>query len=85
MNIFQFSKCDLRCWSPLPLRLIVGCGFLEHGYAKLAHNPERFVTILHGLGVPAPLLMGWATIVVELLGELAVLLGVFVPLAATRA
>ena len=55
---------------------------MEHGYAKLIHGPERFVAILHTLGVPAPELMGWATIMVELLGGLAVLLGAFVPVAS---
>ena len=55
---------------------------MEHGYAKLIHGPERFVAILHTLGVPAPELMGLATIMVELLGGLAVLLGAFAPLAS---
>ena len=34
------------------------------------------------LGVPAPHLMGWLTILVEILGGLAVLLGALVPLAS---
>src|SRR2546428_11029322 len=55
---------------------------MEHGYAKLVHGPENFVGILHALGVPAPALMGWATILVELVGGLAVLAGAFVPLVA---
>ena len=38
--------------------------------------------ILHALGVPAPALMAWITVLVELLGGLAVLLGAFVPLAS---
>jgi putative oxidoreductase len=75
-------KWNLHRWSPLPLRLIVGYGFTEHGYAKLIHGPERFVAILHALAVPAPELMAWATIMVELLGGLAVLLGAFIPLAS---
>jgi putative oxidoreductase len=82
MDIRKPCKWHLDRWSPLPLRLIVGYGFLEHGYAKLSHGPERFVTILHALGVPAPQLMAWATIIVELLGGLAVLLGAFVSLAS---
>jgi len=80
VNISQFSNSSLRYWSPLPLRLIVGYGFIEHGYAKLIHNPERFFAILHALGVPAPALMGWLTIVVELLGGLTVLVGALIPL-----
>lgn len=69
-------------WAPLPLRLIVGYGFLEHGYAKLARGSDSFGHILHALGVPMPELLAWATILVELLGGAAVLLGAFVPLAS---
>jgi len=69
-------------WYALPLRLIVGYGFMEHGYAKLARGPESFTAILHALGMPAPALLAWATILVELVGGLAVLLGAFVPLAS---
>ena len=60
-------KWNLHRLSTLPLRLIVGYGFMEHGYAKLIHGPERFVAILHALAVPVPELMAWATIMVELL------------------
>jgi putative oxidoreductase len=82
MDILNLPKWNLHRWSMLPLRLMVGYGFMEHGYAKLIHGPERFVTILHALAVPAPELMAWATIMVELLGGLAVLLGTFIPLAS---
>jgi putative oxidoreductase len=61
---------------------MVGYGFMEHGYAKLLKGPDAFASILHVLGVPAPHLMAWATILVELLGGLAVLLGAFLPLAS---
>jgi putative oxidoreductase len=67
-------------FSPLPIRLIVGYGFMAHGYAKLVKHPENFVAILHALGVPAPHLLAWATIVVELLGGFAILVGAFMPL-----
>jgi hypothetical protein len=33
-----------------PARLIVGFGFMEHGYAKLARGTESFAAILHALG-----------------------------------
>jgi putative oxidoreductase len=69
-------------WYAIPLRLIVGFGFMEHGYAKLARGPEAFARVLHALGTPVPDLLAWATIGVELLGGLAVLLGAFVPLAS---
>jgi putative oxidoreductase len=69
-------------WTPLPLRLIVGFGFMEHGFAKLARGPEVFAGILQAIGVAAPHFMAWATILVELLGGFAVLLGAFVALVS---
>jgi putative oxidoreductase len=72
----------LQRWSPLPLRLIVGYGFMAHGYAKIVKHPENFAAILHALNVPAPHLMAWATIAIELLGGFAILVGAFVPLVS---
>jgi putative oxidoreductase len=68
-------------WYAIPLRLIVGFGFMEHGYAKLARGPEAFIDVLHALGVPAPFLLGWGTIIVEVVGGLLILLGAVVPFA----
>jgi len=72
----------LARWGPIPLRLIVGYGFMAHGFAKLSKGPENFASILHTMGVPAPHLMAWLTILTELIGGLAVLLGAFVPLVS---
>jgi putative oxidoreductase len=69
-------------WAPLPLRLIVGYGFMVHGYAKLARGPDAFAAVLHTLGVPAPHLLAWMTTLVELIGGSAILIGAYVPLAA---
>jgi len=55
---------------------------MAHGYAKIAKGPDHFFAILHALGVPSPQVMGWATILVELLGGLAVLAGAFLVLAS---
>jgi putative oxidoreductase len=66
----------------LPLRLIVGYGFMEHGYAKFARGTDSFAAILHALGMPAPALLAWATVVIELFGGLAVLLGALIPIAS---
>jgi putative oxidoreductase len=75
-------RLSVARWAPLPLRLIVGYGFMEHGFAKLSRGPEAFATILHAIGVPAPHLMAWLTILTELIGGFAVLLGAFVPIVS---
>jgi putative oxidoreductase len=69
-------------WAAVPLRLIVGYGFMAHGYAKLTRGPDAFAAILQAIGVPAPHLAAWATVLVELVGGFAILVGAFVPLAS---
>ena len=69
-------------WAPLPLRLMVGYGFMMHGYLKLSRGMDVFAAALQGLDIPAPHLMAWTTTVIELLGGAAVLLGARVALAA---
>jgi putative oxidoreductase len=76
------SRSRIVRWAPVPVRLIIGYGFMEHGFAKLARDLDAFPAILHAIGVPAPHLMGWLTILVEILGGLAELLGALVPLAS---
>ena len=65
-------------YGALPLRAIVGIGFLQHGYSKLSKGPEAFASILNSLHVPLPHLAAYLTIGVELLGGAALLLGAFV-------
>jgi putative oxidoreductase len=77
-----FNRMKWPTWAPVPLRLMVGFGFMEHGYSKLVKGPEAFASILHVLGVPAPHWMAWLTIMTELLGGFAVLLGAFIPLVS---
>jgi len=76
------TQPSLAGWAAIPLRLIVGYGFMEHGFAKLSKGPEVFAGILSAIGVPAPHLMAWLTILTELAGGLAVLLGAFIPLVS---
>ena len=81
LPIDLISRSPAARWAPISLRLIVGYGFMEHGFAKLARGLDAFPAILQALGVPAPHLMGWLTIFVEIVGGLAVLLGALVPLS----
>ncbi len=83
MEAFLTSLLNLakaRQWSAVPLRLIVGYGFVAHGYAKVMNGPDHFAASLQALGVPAPHVMAWATIGFELVGGLAVLAGACIPL-----
>lgn len=71
-----------RRWSAIPLRLIVGYGFVAHGVAKIMNGPGHFADSLQALGVPAAPVMSWLTIGFELVGGLAVLLGAWIPLVS---
>ena len=74
------NASHLRRWSAIPLRAIVGYGFIAHGYAKVVNGPDHFAASLQALGVPWPHLMAWMTIGFEILGGLAVLVGAYIPL-----
>jgi putative oxidoreductase len=82
-NRFAFlNRTALARWAPILLRLIVGYGFMQHGFAKFSKGLEAFAAILHAIGVPAPHLMAWLTILIEFFGGFAVLLGALVPLVS---
>jgi putative oxidoreductase len=82
LMVWPLDHRILALWAPLPLRLIVGFGFIAHGYAKFSRGPETFAVILHALGVPMPFLLAWLTTLVELFGGFAVLIGAFVPVVS---
>lgn len=64
-------------WTILPLRLVIGYGFLAHGVAKWTRGPESFGRLLHLIGVPLPATTAWIVTLLEVFGGLAILLGVF--------
>jgi uncharacterized membrane protein YphA (DoxX/SURF4 family) len=65
-------------WAPLPLRLIIGFGFMAHGWAKLSRGPSGFAKLLAQIDAPLPEATAWASTFVELLGGLAIFVGAFV-------
>jgi Predicted membrane protein len=69
-------------YAPLPLRLIVGYGFAEHGFAKLLRGSDNFAGLLHAMGMPFPHFLAWTTILTEIVGGACILLGAFVPLVS---
>jgi len=69
-------------WGILPLRIAVGLVFLMHGGQKLfVFGTGGTADILDKLGIPLPFIAAFIVIAVELLGGLAILLGVFTRLA----
>jgi putative oxidoreductase len=76
------THANLAHYAALPIRLMVGFGFLAHGLAKWSKGPEAFASILHATGVPAPHMMAGVTIATEILGGVAILLGAFVSLVS---
>jgi putative oxidoreductase len=75
-------RVKLAFYAAVPLRVIVGFGFLAHGLSKWHNGPEAFGAILHAIGVPAPQVMAWLTIATEILSGIAFLLGGFVSLVS---
>jgi putative oxidoreductase len=65
-------------WVPLPLRLIIGFGFMAHGWAKLSRGPSGFAKLLVQIGAPLPEATAWVSTFMELLGGLAIFVGAFV-------
>ena len=67
-----------RRWVPVPVRMIIGVGFMVHGWAKWSRGPGAFAELLKQAGVPLPLANAWLVTLLEILGGLAVLMGAFV-------
>jgi putative oxidoreductase len=68
----------LRRWVPVPIRIIIGVGFMAHGWAKWSRGPATFAELLKQVGVPLPLANAWLVTSLELFGGFAVLIGAFV-------
>jgi putative oxidoreductase len=64
--------------APLFLRLIIGFGYMAHGWVKLSRGPAGFEKLLIYTGVPFPHISSWLVPFIELFGGLAILLGAFV-------
>jgi putative oxidoreductase len=58
--------------------MIIGVGFMVHGWAKWSRGPGAFAELLKQAGVPLPLANAWLVTLLEILGGLAVLMGAFV-------
>lgn len=81
-ELFLISNKNYRNWAPLFLRLIIGFGFMAHGWAKLSRGPGGLEKLLHIIGVPFAHITAYILPYVEFLGGLAVLLGLFVTIVS---
>lgn len=78
----KHSGARFAKWGMLPLRIAVGLVFLMHGAQKLfVFGLGGTADIMGKLGLPLPVLCAMIVIAVELLGGLAILLGVFTRVA----
>lgn len=69
-------------WGLVPLRLVVGFGFLAHGWAKWSRGPAAFAKLLAQIGVPLPQVTAWVVTLTEILGGIALMLGALVAIVS---
>ena len=82
IELFNPKRKLYNSWVLTILRIIVGIGFVVHGYVKLKKGPAGFTMLLDHLGMPAPELMAWLAILAEFLGGIALIIGVYVSLVS---
>jgi putative oxidoreductase len=81
--VFELLNAErLRQWVPVPIRMIVGVGFMVHGWAKLSRGPAVFAQLLKQAHVPLPLVNAWLVTMLEIFGGLALLIGAFVTIVS---
>lgn len=81
MYMLELKKIQfLGKWAPLMLRLIIGFGFMAHGYAKLSRGPDGFARIVDWIGFPLPHFFAWLTTITELATGFFMFIGAFVTL-----
>ena len=77
--MLEFLNSDRwRRWAPVPIRVILGVGFVAHGWAKWNRGPAAFAELLKQAHVPLPLVNAWLVTLLEIVGGLALLMGAFV-------
>ena len=79
----ELLKCEQwQRWVPIPIRMILGVGFVVHGWAKWSRGPAVFAELLRQVGVPWPLANAWLVTLLEMFGGLALLVGAFVTIVS---
>ena len=77
-----FARNYYHRLAPLCLRLIIGYGFMAHGWAKISRGTAGFEKLLTQIGTPFPHISAALVPYIELIGGLAIFLGLFVTIMA---
>lgn len=72
-----------RDLAPIPLRLVLGVGFLVHGIPKFGPRFDVMTQTIGGLGFPWPEAWTWLVAIVEVVGGVALLAGIATPLVGS--
>lgn len=64
-------------YAPLILRVVAGVTFVVYGWNKL-QNPAGFEGFVTELGFPAPAILAWFVLLLELVGGAALIVGLLV-------
>jgi putative oxidoreductase len=78
----RWNEASARQWASLPLRLMIGFGFMAHGWAKWSRGPANFGKLLEQIGAPFPTATAWMVTLLEVFGGLAILTGVVVAIVS---
>jgi putative oxidoreductase len=78
----RWNAASAHLWAVLPLRLMIGFGFMAHGWAKWSRGPSNFGKLLQQIGAPLPTATAWMVTLLEVFGGLAILAGVFVAIVS---
>lgn len=75
-------------WAMVPLRIVLGVIFVHAGYGKLRRGVGGFSSWLGDVGIPLPRIAGPLVAALEIVGGLALVVGLFtswvaIPLAAS--
>jgi putative oxidoreductase len=70
------NNATLSSWGPTVLRFIVGVVFLAHGWQKVHMGVHGVAGFLGMSGIPVPTISAAVLIAVELLGGIALILGI---------
>jgi putative oxidoreductase len=80
LELLNRDRC--RRWVPIPIRMMLGVGFMVHGWAKWSRGPAAFAELLKQANVPLPLANAWLVTLLELFGGVALLMGAFVAIVS---